>query len=553
MSPNRRDFLRTGGTVFAAGLALPRFAASRGTMPLAFAAADLKALAAAALEAARGAGAGFTEVKLSEYRRKEVGVGSGWGGGPAGTTFSNSYGTQTDGLGLGVRALVDGAWGFASGILWTVEDAARLGRQAVIQARTMRREGMPPIELVPVPVVRDGHWIQPVERDPFEVPREEILDVLNGNTYYNLRRWGRPNLSVTFHRWETAFASSDGSFFTQTRYGTEANLMVGLRPVPPIGPFAAAMGIGRLFPLAARGWEYLAKAPMHDVIERLREDTEAFVALPLKPLDVGRYDTLLDAATTARLLSRTIGTATELDRAMGYEANATGTSYLTDPLAMLGHELIAAPSITVTANRALLHGNATVKWDDEGVEPDEFALVKDGVLVDFQTTRESAGWLREGYTRLNRAVRSHGCAGGTTAREITQQVRPNLKLHPGAGSAGYQELSAGLVNGIAIEQAIVDMDFNGLNGMAMVDQEFPNTRFIEIKRGKRTGRFAPGAVALLFRAPEFWRGIARIGGSASLAAFPAKCTKGEPAQDTWHTVEAPPVVLRQASIIDPTR
>jgi TldD protein len=552
MSPNRREFLRTGGTIFAAGLVLPRRPSS-ARAPLVFEQADLKALAAAALEAARGAGAGYTEVRLSEYRRKDLNSGSGWGGGPAGTTFSQVYGTQTDGLGLGVRALVDGAWGFASGILWTVDDATRLGRQAVIQAKTMRQPGMPPVELAPVPVVRDGTWVMPVERDPFEVSREEIIDVLSGASFYTARRWGHPMLQVTFHRWETAFATSDGTFLTQKRYGTEGHLGVGLRPVPPVGVWSAPMAMQRLLPLAGRGWEYIAKAPMHEHIEWLREDAESFNALPLRTLEVGRYDTVLDAATTARILSSTIGSATELDRAFGYEANAGGTSYLNDPLTMLGAESVAAPSVTITANRSLVQGMATVKWDDEGVVPEEFTLVKGGVLADYQTTRESVTWLKDGYARLNRPVRSNGCAGSATAHDITLSIRPNLRLAPGRDATTLESLKAGLVNGILIEQAFPDVDFNGLNGMAMVDRDLGVTRFTEIKRGKRTGRFGAGAVAMLFRAPELWRGVTQLGGSASMRATPVSSRKGEPSQETFHTVESPPLLLKQASIIDPTR
>lgn len=552
MTPTRRDFLRTGGTIFAAGLALPRHP-TRARAPLVFEQSDLKALSAAALEAARSSGASYTEVKLSEYRRKNVDSGSGWGGGPAGTTSAQAYGSQSDGLGLGVRALVDGAWGFASGILWTVDDAARLGRQAVIQARTMRQPDAAPVELTPSPVVRDGHWVMPVERDPFEVPREEILDVLTGNTYYSIRRWGHPMLSVVFHRWETAFASSDGSFLTQKRYGTECKAYVGLRPVPPVGIYSAPMTLCRLMPLAGRGWEYIATAPMHEHIERIRLDAEEFNALPIKALEVGRYEAVLDAATSARILSATIGSATELDRAFGYEANAGGTSYLADPVAMLGTEVVGGPLINVSANRSLAHGMATVKWDDEGVEPEDFTLVKGGVLTDFQTTRESVAWIRDAYGRLNRPLRSHGCAGSATARDNTMAMRPNLRLAPGRDGVTFESLRAALVNGVTIENAVTDVDFNGLNGMAIVDRELPDTRFTEIKRGKRTARFDPGAVALLFRAPEFWRGIAQLGGTSSMRVTPVASRKGEPSQETFHSVEAPPVLLKQASIIDPTR
>jgi hypothetical protein len=112
---------------------------------------------------------------------------------------------------------------------------------------------------------------------------------------------------------------------------------------------------------------------------------------------------------------------------------------------------VAAPLVQVSANRSLEGGLATVKWDDEGVAPEDFVLVKDGVLADYQTTREAATWLKAGYTRLNRPIRSHGCAGGESALGVTQLVRPNLRLAPATGSVNTAELIARMGNGVVAE------------------------------------------------------------------------------------------------------
>ena len=105
---------------------------------------------------------------------------------------------------------------------------------------------------------------------------------------------------------------------------------------------------------------------------------------------------------------------------------------------MVGRHPVAAPAVTVTANRTEPGGCATVQWDDEGVVPEEFTLVKDGVLTDFHTMRESASWLKDYYGQQQRPVRSHGCAAAPTALHAPLTHPPNLALAPGARGAGLR-------------------------------------------------------------------------------------------------------------------
>ncbi len=159
------------------------------------------------------------------------------------------------------------------------------------------------------------------------------------------------------------------------------------------------------------GWELFRDRPLVEEMRARVDAMRAYLQLPVKPIEVGRYDVMLDAYSVANIVYPTIGLATELDTAMGYEANADGTSYITAPLEMLSTFKMGAPALTITANRSEPGGATTVKWDDEGVEPDICTLVKDGVLHDFQTTRESAGWLKDAYLKAGRSViRSHGFA-----------------------------------------------------------------------------------------------------------------------------------------------
>jgi len=334
-------------------------------------------------------------------------------------------------------------------------------------------------------------------------------------------------------------ASTEGSYLTQRLVRTRAELSV--RYTDESGQLLATAAL----PWAARGWEYVRAVRHREAIEQLLAEIAERRALPEKSVAVGRYDIVIDAPSVARLLDETLGAATELDRALGYEANAEGTSYLDAPLAMLGHEAVGVPFLTVTANRSMPGGVASVQWDDEGVVPDKFALVRDGVLVDFQTTRESAGWLAPWYRSAGRPVRSHGCAIGATAEDPPVQGTPNLVLAPGHAAAGFEELVAGLDAGFAITGATLDLDFQHRAGLGRPTNA---GAIYEIKRGKKVA-LVTGA-GFLFRAPELWKGVLQLGGAPSVRAIAATRVKGEPSQETLHTVTAPPAVFKQLTLID---
>jgi TldD protein len=245
----------------------------------------------------------------------------------------------------------------------------------------------------------------------------------------------------------------------------------------------------------------------------------------------------------ASLLSETFGTATEVDRAVGYEANADGTSYLGPILTEVLGTPVAAPLVTVTANRSAPAQLATARWDDEGVEPNDFTLVQAGQLIDYQTTRESAAWLAPWYHQQQRSVRSHGCANAPSALELTMEHTPNLVLNPTSRGETWTELLSTLDHGIALHGLGALMDQQHLNGLAISGKVF------EIKRGRRTARLSDAA--FLFRSPEFWKSITALGGPASTQWFcNGSSTKGEPQQATAFSVNAVPAIVKNIATID---
>ena len=530
---SRRDLVKAGASA-AILAALPRpllaqFGARPEPVPP-IQDARVKELALRGIEAARAAGAVYADVRLSHSRTRSFGYPS-----------IQSIGDMEE-MVVGVRALVDGYWGFASGPIWSADEMARLGREAVHQARANTLGKARVVELAPRPAVRDGHWVMPVSIDPFETSPFAIVDQLASLSYFAARL---PNLTplgngCTFHVQEKAFAASDDSYCTQRVYRSEGSFSVRFQKQ---GLSTTQGSLDRLTP-AGLGWELYTGQPLREYIEQLAAELEADARLPMKPVDVGRYDTVLDAWTVGQLMDQTLGRATELDRALGYEANAGGTSYLNQPLEMVGQFQAGAPAITVTAERSEPGGAATTRWDDEGVVPDAFTLVKGGVLADFQTTRESAGWLAEYYRRQGTPVRSHGCAAAPSALEAPLTHAPNLSLAAGPEALDFDAAVAAVGRGLAVREMRVDMDFQSVSGLGM-------GRVYEVKDGKRVARL--DGAGFLFRATDLWKGLKALGGAGSVRRYGGGASKGEPAQRTYHSVTAPPAIFEQLTFVDVMR
>jgi TldD protein len=484
-------------------------------------------LAARALDVARTEGAVYADVRLTHTKNREFNT-NGW--------------SDDEDMVVGVRALVDGYWGFASGPVWSPDEMARLGREAVHQAKVNALGKPRVVTLAPAAVIRDGHWVMPIQLDPFELSPLEIVDHLLGLLIFGTRF---PDVEGTVASagstvQDKAFASTAGNFCTQRTYRTHGQVAV----------FVKLRERQRAFDLdclsgAGMGWELfvadrIPRVRDHSVreeIQRLIEECKEDMLLPVKPIDVGRYDTVLDAISMARLLDATLGRATELDRAMGYEANAGGTSYLNDPLGMLGSFQVGGPLVTVTGNRSDPGAVATVKWDDEGVTPDDFTLVKNGVLTDFQTTRESAGWLPT-------ATHSHGCANAPSAIDAPLTHSPNLMLAAGREVGDFTTLVSNVSNGIAVKSARFEMDFQAASGLALGN-------VFAIKAGKRVSQLP--AAGLLFRSSELWKSLAATGADASLRRFGMSATKGEPPQACFHSVTVAPGMVKGLTLIDALR
>jgi TldD protein len=454
---------------------------------------------------------------------------------------------------IGVRALCDTAWGFASSPVWMVDNAVRLAREAAAQAKFNARGAHDPVVLAPVTAVT-GSWTMPVRSDPWTIPLEERQDLFNAWQHFAkaTRRAGRGQYRPTvfvdragarFVRQERALATTDGTYVTQVIYRTQGEFSISVHnldsrysgTIPKVSVSASGLEP------AGAGWEHILDADIRSQIPELIERAEELMVLmrTAKPAEIGRYDLVCDAHTMAGILDTTLGRATELDRARGLEANAGGTSYLgPDPMTFLGTR-VGSPLVTVSASRARPKGVATVRWDEEGVVPSDFTLVKDGVLAEYQTTREQAAWLAPWYRRNDVSVTSRGCAGAESALAFTMQRSPDLQLHAGTDDVTFDELVAGVQRGIAVIAGTARADFQAKNGVG-------SGMFREIVDGKLGDMLVHGE--FLFSAPEFWKNIIAIGGQQSVVRRGVSRSKGQPSQEFWHSVDAVPAVIKDVAV-----
>lgn len=494
----------------------------------------IKQLTQIALDAARTSGAGYADIRLTHTKwRNYIELAGG-----------SRLWTSIDGemMTVGMRSLVDGYWGFVSGPIWSPDEMVRLGRASANLARTNALGKSRYVAMAPIPIVADGHWTTPVKVDPFDVSREEIYDYFGAlsQARSRLSKFGMSGYNnQVFTCTEKAFGSTDGSYLTQRLFQSG---MGGLGAWAYDGRYVG--NLGEYISPAGLGWEMYRDQPLQEYQRALYEELKEDASLPVKPVDVGRYDVVLDASMVAGVVGSSIGAATQLDRALGYEANATGTSYITDPQAMRGTLKIGAPMLTVSANRDAPGGAATVRWDDEGVEPNTFTLIQDGMLVDFQTTRESAGWMTAWDSTGQKPVRSHGCANAPEGVDAPLAHIPNLQMTPAPGSANIASLTADMDKGILIKRGAIRMDFQQLNG-------YGGGATYEIKQGKRIAMLAGAGV--LLRTPEFWKSVEAIGGPSSVKRYAQYSFKGEPEQHVSFSVDAVPVRVKGMTIIDKLR
>ena len=517
---DRREFIKLAG---AAGVAAARpFQQTTAPGPD----AAEKDLVMLALDAVRSAGASYADVRITRGNTELVATRE--------RQITNVSKNET--YGIGIRALVGGSWGFAATRDLARNSVAAAARQAAAIARSNDRINPVKTTLASVQKFPDGRWMTPHEVDPFTIPIEQKAQLLFKTNEEALRVKGVRFVtsSISSIRESRLLGTTEGSLIQQTFFRIGPNVNV-TAVSDDNGDFQTRNAV--LAPRGA-GWEYVLGLQMQENVLRWAE--EAAAKLTATPVQPGLWDLVLHPSHLWLTIHESIGHPTELDRAMGYEANFAGTSFLSPPEKVLNKFRYGPAFMNIVGNRTESGGCSTCGWDDEGVPAQSWLIVDKGVFVNYQTTREMASWI----SNLTKVRESLGTAYGQDWASIPFPRMPNVSLQPNTQDVSEEDVIAATKHGIYIEG----------DGSYSIDQQrynfqFGGQVFWEIKDGKRIRMLRD--VAYQARTPNFWNSLALAGGKSTYRLGAAlNDGKGQPQQLNAVSHGCPIALFRNVNVIN---
>lgn len=514
-SNTRRNFLQRSGLALGAA-ALPAWLLEREAAQAA--AVDREALAGLALAEARKAGATYADIRINRYRQESI----------ATREKQVQEVARTQSFGFGVRVLVNGAWGFAASREVTPQSVRRITQRAIAAARANAPFQKRAIELAPQ-TGAPAKWRSAFEKDPFDVPLDrKIQTLLEANeAALKVRGASFVESGLIFNNEQKFYASSDGARIEQ--------YLIRSYPYLEVTAVDSARGDFQQRALLATpqamGYEFVERYPLRAEAEQAAQ--EAVEKLRARPAEPGKYDLVLHPSHLWLTIHESVGHSTELDRALGWEADFAGTSFLTP--VDLGKLRFGSPIVNFVADRTQPHGLATVGYDDDGVPAGRWHLVKDGIFVDWQTTRELAA--------LTGSRVSHACEHADSWGSVPFARMPNVSLEPAKADVSFDDLLADVKDGILIYG----------NGSFSIDHQrynfqFGGQTFWEIKNGKKGAMLRD--VAYQSRTTDFWGACDGLGGEATYELGGAlNDGKGEPAQSNVVSHGCPAARFRGINVL----
>ncbi len=470
-----------------------------------------------ALNAAQLAGADYADARGVQARRQGLEMRNG--------ALGSLYDNEDEGL--GIRVLAGAAWGFAATSRLDRDSLAACARQAVAIARASASVNREQVRLAPEPGWRD-FWQTPVARDPFSVPLEQKLALLQACDD-ELRRDPRVKValgSLRCVRERITLCSSEGlaieQLLVRSGAGIHATASDGRRSQTRSYP----MSHGGQW--TGQGWELVEGLRLEENAPRVAE--EAIALLSAEPCPKGRLDVVLKPGQLVLQIHESVGHATELDRVLGFEANYAGTSFATTE--KLGSFRYGSPLVNLVADGTLPGGLATRGYDDDGVRQQRWHIVREGVLSGYMTNRELAHAIDEEGSR--------GCNRAETWGDIPITRINNLSLMPGTSS--FEELVEGIDDGLVMDT----------NRSWSIDQRRLNFQFgceigWRVKKGKVTGLVRdPNYQSMT---PDFWASCDGIAGPEEWELVGvANCGKGQPGQTSHMTHGSSPARFRNLQV-----
>ncbi len=426
--------------------------------------------------------------------------------------------SYTEDFGFGVRVFIGGFWGFASSNRLDILTAEQVVKRAIEIARASSIPGGNPLTLAP----EDPHidsYATPYQKDPFEIPVTDKIELLmRVDRILAEEKAIRLRVASTrAYRTYKIFASTEGSIIEQEIVEAGA------------GYTAFAMKNGELqkrsYPgafsgnVATAGWEFVEEMELEKHAPRVAEEAVKLLTAP--PAPAGELDLVIGTNQMALQVHESIGHAVELDRVLGFEASYAGTSFAT--IEKLNNFRYGSPIMNVYADATTPRGLGTFGYDDEGVPAQRVPIIKEGILVGYLSSRDTAPAIGR---------RSSGAARASSWNRIPIVRMTNINLEP--GDKTFEELIGEVEDGLFIDT----------NRSWSIDQKRLNFQFgteigWRIKHGKLTEIVKDPVYTGI--TPQFWASMDGVGDSSTWVLWGVpNCGKGEPGQ-SMHVGHGVPV------------
>jgi len=534
---SRRQFLRaigltTGALTIGNALEGPFLSIQRlEAAPLT--SAELEALANVALDRAKKLGCTYTDIRINRYRNQIVSLRTSpdrTSGGTSGKVNHVPSVIESESFGFGVRVIHSGCWGFAASPVVSKDQIAKVTAQATSIAKANSALRRKPVQLAAVPAYQD-RYVTPLQRNPFEVPIEQKLDYLQRSNAAAKKVTGitTVNSSMSFRSEDKYFASSEGSYIQQ--------LIVQSAPSMSASAVDLATRKSKTRNFQVRpvtgGYEHIESCGMDTQAGRVAAEAVEHLSAP--SVSPGMKDLVLLPSHLCLTIHESIGHSTELDRALGYEANYAGTSFLAPPAEKMGKFQFGSKLINIMGDRTLPQAMSTVGYDDDGVKATSWPIIQDGVFMAYQTIRDQAHLVGEKASR--------GCCYAESFDQIPFQRMPNVWLKPGADGTTLDDLIGQVEDGILIDG----------RGSYSIDQQrynfqFGGDAFWEIKGGKKTRMIAD--VAYQSRTQDFWSSCAAIADQRFWENYGlTNDGKGQPSQANAMSHGCAPALFRRVNVL----
>ena len=551
----RRHFLRTSAAM-AGSLAIPISSVTRAQTPEQLAlsvvapnANNLTDIGQKAIDAAKSADASYADVRIT------TGLFLTWEGGPRSVASVNPVDRVAE-IGqcilyrvsrIGIRAFVNGHLGFAGNNLsLNTDQVTGLADIAVGRAKALAAAGGKGADLAPAPVVENGYYETPVERDPFSVSLGEqedyYLEAMEALRDFKTETLMFVFLDTEWSRNDELFMSSEGSLtrqriclgnhFALMRARVAYDVFAGINM-----PTKGIYGTG--------GWELMAGLP--GKLRGMCERAESLTAgLNTKPAEPGAYDVVFAPSSTAMLIAQTLGEPLEADRVLGRAAASKGyvTSYVTNANDELGEFKVGNELLNLRADRTRPGLGATAGFDSDGVSTGDYPLVEKGIVTDYVTDRSFAPELAEGYERMDRSVASRGFSSDTGGRRPRVKV-PNLALLPGEEDLSQDDLISRVERGYYVESMFINPDHAARNVQATGN----------LVREIRDGELGDLVLntAMPFSTTRFWGNIEAIGGPSSVGENYPEVDDRDWEIMSHITVTTPPILVNNVFVVNASR